>query len=375
MPRVTLAPWPEDRPFALFLSHDMDQFHDRERCCVEANGNPIQPLAGVGLRNSRFACRGDASSSLRSEPAWKNLATLLALEGGHGFRSTYFLQHDDCEAGQEGLFLFKREATRTITRMIQDAGGELGVHGGDARFNNAARYRQSIEELESNFGVRPCGIRNHSLRFSYPETWRAQAEAGFAYDATYGLPGELGPRGGWPFPFQTCDASAGRLLDLYELPVTVWDATLFRHLHLAGEAALDKAWETVQDVVRVGGLVSLLWHNYAFAAPEYWDWQRAYEELLRRLAPLKPWCATGVEINAWARGRAAVQIGSGPIRSDGKLVQLTSPLALHKPVFEIEARRVTVHHPQAQVLTCGDKVRVQFNTCAAGETILVEVHA
>ena len=284
-PRVTLARWPEDRPFALFLSHDVNQAHDRE----------LFRRLGDG---TRLACRRIARSLFHSNPVRKDFETLLALEGGHGFRSTYFLRHDNSSPRPSAGYSLQREEIRTITRMIQDAGGEIGVHGGDAQFNNAARYRESIEAVESSFGVRPTGIRNHLLRFSYPETWRAQAEAGFAYDATYGLPGELGPRGGWPFPFQTCDASAGRLLDLFALPITVMDATLFRHLHLAGEAALEKAWETVQDVVRAGGLVSLLWHHNYFNASEYWDWQMVYEELLRRLAPLNLWCATGAEINA-----------------------------------------------------------------------------
>ena len=59
------------------------------------------------------------------------------------------------------------------------------MHGGCYHFNNAALYRESIEAVERHFGVRPCGIRNHLLRFSGADTWRAQAEAGFAYDATY----------------------------------------------------------------------------------------------------------------------------------------------------------------------------------------------
>ncbi len=376
IPRVTLARWPEDRPFALFLSHDVDQIHDRELFRVLADVNHIRRrLVNGESGDTQLACRRVARSLFNPKPALKEFETLTALEGNHGFRSTYFLLHDDYWARQGARYSFKCEAIRTIASMIQNAGGELGVHGGYYRFNNPALYRESLEAVESHFGVRPCGIRNHLLRFSYPETWRAQAEAGFAYDATYGLPGELGPRGGWPFPFQTCDASTGRLLDLYELPITVMDATLFRHLQLTGEAALEKAWETVQDVMRVGGLVSLLWHNNYFNEPEYWDWQMVYEELLRRLAPLQPWCATGAEINAWARGRVVLRIEAMTNHSGKKQLKITSPLPLHKPVFEIEARHVVVQHPKAKVLSSADKIKVQFGDCSAGESVIVEVLA
>lgn len=373
-PHVTMSRWPEGRPFALFLSHDVDQIHDRELFRVLADVNHIRRVFVKGERgNSRLACQRVARSLFLPKPALRDFETLLALEGRHGFRSTYFLLHDDYWARQGARYSFNCDEIQTITRMIQDAGGEIGVHGGFYRFNNATLYRESIEAVESNFGVRPCGIRNHLLRFSYPETWRAQAEAGFAYDATYGLSGELGPRGGWPFPFQTCDASQGRLLDLYELPLTVMDATLFRHLCLAGDDALETAWKAVQDVVGVGGLVSLLWHNNYFNEPEYWDWQMVYEELLARLVPLKPWCATGAEINAWARARASVRIDDVTIEPEVKRLQIASPLPLHRPMFEIAATQVVVHHPRVRVLAYGGRTSIQFDDWRAGESVILEI--
>ena len=74
------------------------------------------------------------------------------------------------------------------------------------------------------------------------------------------------------------------------------DVTLFRKLGLAGAAALDAAWRAIEPVAQAGGLVTLLWHNNYFNEPEYRDWQWTYEQLLERLAALKPWCAPGAEI-------------------------------------------------------------------------------
>ena len=297
-PLTRLCTWPGGRPFALFLSHDVDQIHDRELFRVLADANHIRrrmmdgESGHIGLAGLRLA-----RSIFRPKPALKDFTTLLEMEGRHGFRSTFFLLHDKYWARHGGRYSLQCPEIQNIGRMILAAGGELGVHGGYYRFNDVFRYHESLKAIESSFGVRPSGIRNHLLRFSYPETWRAQAAAGFTYDATYGLPGELGPRGGWPFPFETCDVSKGELLNLMALPITVMDATLFRHLRLEGEAALEKAWRAVEGVIGVGGMVSLLWHNNYFNEPEYWDWQMVYEELLNRLAPLKPWCATGAEIN------------------------------------------------------------------------------
>jgi hypothetical protein len=308
-PRVSLARWPGDAPFALFLSHDIDQIYDRELFRVLADVNHLRRILTQGeTGNARLAARRVLRALFRPKRTLGDFETILAIEGRHGFRSTFFVLHDRYFARQGARFSFNDRAIREIGRRVLAAGGELGVHGGYYRFNDAALYRESLEAVETTFGVRPNGIRNHLLRFTYPNTWRAQAEAGFAYDATYGRPGVLGARSGLPFPFLTFDRPNQRVLDLLELPLTVMDTTLFRHLGLAGAAALESAWKAVREASTVGGLVTLLWHNNFFNEPEYWDWQMVYEQLLERLASLKPWCATGAEINQWWRARARTEV-------------------------------------------------------------------
>ena len=90
------------------------------------------------------------------------------------------------------------------------------------------------------------------------------------------------------------------------------DVTLFRNLGLAGEAALEAAWRAIEPVAQAGGLVTLLWHNNYFNEPEYRDWQWTYEQLLERLAALKPWCAPGAEIERWWRANAENSALAGP---------------------------------------------------------------
>ena len=324
---VSLSRWPNAAPFALFLSHDVDQIHDQELFRVLADVNHVR-RRWVAAENGDvgLALRRIGRSLLRPKPATRDFETLVEMEAGYGFRSTFFLLHDRHWARHGARYSFGCRVLRDIAKLIVTAGSELGVHGGYYRFNNAALYRESIEALERHFGVRPCGIRNHLLRFSGVETWRAQAEAGFAYDATYGWADRLGPRDGLAYPFfpanlrplpsDLCPPSSVlrapssdlSTIDLLELPLTVMDTTLFRYLRLGGDLALEAAWEAAKLVARAGGLVTLLWHNNFFNEPEYWDWQMVYERLLDRLADLKPWCATGAEIDRWWRGRAGVSL-------------------------------------------------------------------
>lgn len=309
-PVVTKARWPEDRPFALLLSHDIDQIHDRELWRVLADINHIRRVVTQGEPgNVVLAARRVARALFRPKPATKDFDTILGIEGRHGFRSTFFVLHDRYWARQGARFSIYDPKIGAIVSRAKAAGCEVAVHGGYYRFNNAALYRQSREDIGRVFGGRPVGIRNHLLRFTYPETWRAHAEAGFQYDATYGYKSRPGPRSGLALPFFAYDRERQEQLDLVVLPLTVMDTTIYRYLRLQGEAALEFTWSLVERYAKYGGLVTLLWHGNFFNEPEYWDWQMVYEELLDRLAALKSWCAPGAEISAWWRARSAVQCG------------------------------------------------------------------
>lgn len=404
-PQLSLIRWPQGLPFALFLSHDIDQIHDRELFRILADINHVRRRAGEGEPgNTPLALRRICRALFRPKPAERDFETLLDIEGRQGFRSSFYLLHDPYWRRNGPRYSFRSPAIRRIAHLIQKGGGELGVHGGYYRFNNAAAYRESREAVYEAFGVVPVGIRNHHLKFSYPETWRAQEAAGFAYDSTYGYPERLGSRAGLPFPFfpavptatsfslttdpkpratnfKSQSADSGRqtpasinselsTLNLLELPLTVMDTTLFRYLGLSGEAALEAAWATVESVVKIGGLVTLLWHNNYFNEPEYWDWQMVYEELLKRLAPLRPWCATGQEINNWWRARAAVVVAEQPRQQGRWLWRISAPQEIYDLCLLLRPAsmvgEITVGYPGTSVLRSDDTVKIHLSHVPAG---------
>ncbi len=290
--------WPENRPFGLFLSHDIDQIHDRELFRVLADFNHIRRVVARGERGSvALALRRIARALVAPKPAEKDFQTILEIEARHGFRSTFFVLHDPYWSRNGPRYRLSCPEIRRIAALVRSAGCEIGLHGGYLRFNRADGYRESRAALRAALGVEAIGIRNHFLRFSGADTWAAQEAAGFGYDASFGYSDRLGPREGRIAPF----VPDGR--NILELPLTVMDVTLFRNLGLDGKAALEAAWNAVEPAIQAGGLVTLLWHNNYFNEPEYRDWQWTYEQLLARLAARNPWCAPGAEIDAWWRGR------------------------------------------------------------------------
>jgi peptidoglycan/xylan/chitin deacetylase (PgdA/CDA1 family) len=306
--------WPQGAPFALFLSHDIDQIHDRELFRVLADLNHIRRMLTQGESGHLgLAAARVVRSLFRPKPTGSDVRVLLEIEARHGFKSTFFILHDPYWSRQGPRYRLGSPGLARIVAMVKAAGGEIGVHGGYYRFNNPVAYQVSLELVGKTFSTPVVGIRNHLLRFSYPETWRAQAAAGYRYDASFGWPDRLGARDGCETPFQPLDPATGRTLDLTVLPLTVMDVTLFRHLRLGGEAALAAAWAAIEPIIARGGLVSLLWHNNYFDEPEYLDWQWVYAQLLARLAALRPWCSTGAEIDAWVRAQGTLPHYRGPV--------------------------------------------------------------
>lgn len=291
--------WPDGRPFALFLSHDVDQIHDRELFHFLATANHVRRILAQGEPGHvGLALRRLGRILFSPKPAERDFQTILDIEARHGFRSTFFVLHDPYWSRHGPRYRLHCPELRRIAAQIRGAGGEIGLHGGYLRFNRAEAYRESRDALRAALGVDAVGIRNHYLRFSGTDTWAAQEAAGFNYDATFGCADRLGPRDGKTHPFYP----AGR--NILELPLTVMDVVLFRSLRLSGEVALETAWRAIEPIIQAGGMVSLLWHNNYFNDPEYREWQWTYERLLERLAALAPWCATGAEIHDWWRARA-----------------------------------------------------------------------
>lgn len=375
-PRLSLARWPGAAPFALFLSHDIDQIYDRELFRVLADVNHVRRIVTQGeMGNASQAARRVLRALFRPKRTLWDFETILEIEARHAFRSTFFVLHDRYFARQGARFSYRDREIQEIGRLVLKAGCELGVHGGYYRFNNAALYRDSNQQLAEVFGVEPVGIRNHLLRFSYPETWQAQAEAGFEYDATYGYRSVPGPRSGLAFPFFTYDSARSGPGHLLELPLSVMDTSIFRYLRLSGEQSLEFTWRLVERLAGHGALVTLLWHNNFFNEPEYWDWQMVYEKLLQRLAPLKPWCATGAEINRWWRARAAVRWEEAASDRNEWRWTVEVPQVIEGLVLRVEpaelVSNLTIEHPAATVERREEAWQIKFGKLAAGARCIV----
>ena len=296
--------WPNGAPFALFLSHDVDQVYDRGFYRTLGDINHFQRLLRGKDYGNKAACWRRMGRSLLHPKGWRRqFERILTIESAYGWRSTFFFLEGNRWSRYGARYALEDPPIRELAALLINADCEIGVHGGYHDFNRAAGYRRSSERLESAFGIKPVGIRNHFLKFSYPETWQAQAEGGFLYDATFGMSDRPGFRDELMQPFIPENPQSGAPIDIVVLPLTVMDFTLFQTLGLGQEEALDALDSLLEQAKDAGGLLSLLWHNNYFDEPEYRIWEEVYAEFLRRISTCKPYCGTGAEIARWWRSR------------------------------------------------------------------------
>ncbi len=252
---------------SLALSHDVDW-----------------PLcAGRGLAGARTAA-GDLV--VRHDPALalRRVASLgpWARRGSRGMDpcNTFELMMDAAEAaGVRSAFYFMAEGSHPLDgryrlddpwildliARIGARGHEVGLHPSYRTSDEPALLTEELERLRracETAGVSPArwGGRQHFLRWRAPSSWRAWAEAGLDYDASLGWADAVGFRSGTSREHPVFDLETGRALSLRERPLVVMEGALLQ----SGVAARDVPGRVANmqaAVDRVGGEMSLLWHN------------------------------------------------------------------------------------------------------------------
>ena len=93
------------------------------------------------------------------------------------------------------------------------------------------RLRDARQILCDNINVgEVISCRQHWFRFSFRDTWRAQALAGIRVDTTLGFTDRVGYRAGMVRPFVPYDHVTQASANLLEVPTVLMDT----HLHYYG---------------------------------------------------------------------------------------------------------------------------------------------
>lgn len=302
--------WPDGKPFALCITHDVDwissiRMSKKELRQWKANldkGSAYWRQVAKYLMQRRRA-RG------RLDPLW-HFENWLELESQYCFRSTFYFfsnpvqqpHHHDCGYQLDDQFVFCGEQVTVaeFARELLRGGWDVGLHGSFNSATDANLLREQKERLEKAIDLEVYSSRQHYLRYDPARTPRIHAEAGFQSDSTQGFNRNIGFRAGTCFPYRCIDLEASEELPVLEIPQHIMDGALFatNSLEYDCDLAVTHSLELMDRAQEMGGVLTISWHpnNLEEVNPLYW---RCFAELLREAHQRNAWGCSARQLAEW----------------------------------------------------------------------------
>jgi hypothetical protein len=284
---VRKARWPDAAPFAVCLTHDVDN--------ISRSRNHIWKT------RSRFGFSDLVKGLLGIGSLYDNVDLIASREETYGFHSSFYYLSSH----------YPLSEVRSESARVRAAGWDVGLHGDMGTHDSQEKMDAAVSTFSKAMGFKPTGLREHFLKFDFTKSWDIMEKAGFDYDSSVGLASHLGFRMGLATPFHPPDNSWSPL-NLLELPLVLMDTTLWGYLEREEEDGFVDTMKLMKAVEDVEGLFTLLWHQEAVRMKG----GRIYWRLLGEIMRSGCYVGSGAEVSRWWRARSV------PLVKKGKLVRL-----------------------------------------------------
>jgi hypothetical protein len=270
------------RRAAACITHDIDYFSKatpglvyRETWKYLVRGATGRPVAERTRRFREYA----AMILSGSDPYPGSMRAFLDEEGRRGIRATWFLKAGGNDA-RDVSYRIRSTRFMKILRRIVDERHEIGLHPSYRTPEDAGKLSREKETLESVLRRPVHSVRQHYLRFSYPDTWNDHVRVGMDLDCTLGFAEHEGFRNGTCHPFLAFDAETDRVLPLWAFPLHAMDGTLAWYRGMAPDGAAHAISGLLDVIQRHAGVAGLLFHNVAYDPHDFPGWDAVFESTL-----------------------------------------------------------------------------------------------
>jgi hypothetical protein len=323
---LSLEPlWPNGRPFAVCLTHDVDliaaastprQAGRYARAGLEHDG------AALPVRAARAAgrlARSLRAGVARAPSAQRTLERSVAIEAERGVTASYLFTvpprgrgtRYDCVYAPEDECRFRGRRLRVadVMRTLADEGFDVGLHGSYRGAADDGVLAADRSRLESATGLEVTTTRQHLLHWDVRSTPRLQEAAGLRVDSSLGFNRNVGFRAATSLPFRWYDLVADAPLNLLEVPLVLHDVGLLDVWGL--ELDLERAAEVVQRFLdraaRAGTAITFVFHPDKLDRD---DWRALYEATLDEALARRAWVTSLAGLGDWWEAREARVLGS-----------------------------------------------------------------
>lgn len=229
----------------------------------------------------------------RPNPHW-DFEYLVAAAKRFGYKSVFYFLHKDLKH-KDSYYSFGDKRIRKLFKYLSDEGCEIGLHGSTRSSDNIEVLKDHYQKLKHFSGQGVSGIRQHRLIHLQATTAQLHVECGLLYDASLGFAEHEGFRNSFCYPFKLYDFQRDEMLDLWEIPLIVMDATLYMYRNMTARESLKCIKELVDETKKFNGIFTLLWHNGNFDEENYPGGRQLFENILAYLKEKNCESVTGVD--------------------------------------------------------------------------------
>jgi len=176
---------------------------------------------------------------------------------------------------------------KSLQKLIRETSEKytVGIHPSysSSKKKGRRKLKTEMERLEKITGAGVKKSRQHFLRLKFPRTYRRLIKAGIMEDYTMGYASQTGFRAGICTPYFFYDVKREAATFLKIIPFQVMDVTLRHYLKLQPGEAIAEIETLMQEVNKVGGTFSAIWHNETVNDEGEWKGYREVFEKMNKL--------------------------------------------------------------------------------------------
>lgn len=289
---VIFKPLPRAR---LYLTHDIDYVKKtialRFKQVIFTTYNIFKSLLDGNPKNALKNIYNLGRFSILPGNYWQ-FSKIVDLENSYDIKSTWNFyagvggyKRSWSELLFDPAYKIKDKRLTQQIKKLSEQGNNIGLHQGFHSWQDTQRMRLERNRLEDVLGYEPHICRQHWLRFSLAETWKAQEEAGFKLDTTLGFNDRPGFRNSAALLLPAWFTIEQRFSNqLKTLPMILMDSHLFDYNLMNSKQRRETIDYILDEILFVGGTATVIWHQRVFHSDYGWgdDYRYLLEGIKKR---------------------------------------------------------------------------------------------
>jgi hypothetical protein len=204
---------------------------------------------------------------------------IFELERKHQLKTIFFWLVADYAKYDTNTPTKNKAFQNLILKIVKT--NRIGIHPSYASNLDIKILAKEKLRLESISQQKIIRSRQHFLKLYFPQTYQNLLQQNIVSDYSMGFSDDVGFRAGTSQSFFWFDLSKNESTQLKIFPFAAMDVTLKNYLKLSPEAAIETLENLKNEVQKVNGTFTTLWHNSSLSESDDWkNWRNVYEKIV-----------------------------------------------------------------------------------------------